>query len=66
MQAIDMISKFRATLLSPPRLPFRHSGVEIILGYLASNGNPSTYFPSDWPRPSTPGNANLPIGGSCS
>ncbi len=35
-------------ILSPPRLPFRHSGVQMILGYLASHGNP--------------GNANLPIG----
>ena len=26
-------------ILSPPRLPFRHSGALIILGYLASRGN---------------------------
>jgi hypothetical protein len=26
-------------ILSPPRLPFRHSGAQIILGYLAARGN---------------------------
>jgi hypothetical protein len=40
MHAVGIIEEFVSVILSPPRLPFRHSGVKIILGYLAAHGNP--------------------------